>query len=266
MQQVNIGMIGGGTVGSGVFHHLQRNGSLMASRLGVKVSLRRVAVKAFDEPRPYDIPRSYLTTDWKSVVADPKVHAIIELVGGTTLARTMMLAALQARQTGHHRQQGADFRPRRGTVCRCAKVRHEPLLRSQRVRRHSDHQIAARRFRRQPDHAHLRHRQRHLQLHPHPDEAGGRRFRRGAGRRATLGYAEAEPHLDIDGYDSEHKTGILASLAHGFWVKPKEIHVEGIRHISRLDMQYAQQLGYTIKLLGIVKQDGQKRVRRERIR
>jgi homoserine dehydrogenase len=68
-----------------------------------------------------------------------------------------------------------------------------------------------------------------------------------------LGYAEADPSLDIDGHDSEHKIGILASLAHGFWVNPKDIYVEGIRHVTKLDMQFAHQLGYTIKLLGIVK-------------
>jgi homoserine dehydrogenase len=68
-----------------------------------------------------------------------------------------------------------------------------------------------------------------------------------------LGYAETPPNLDIDGHDAAHKTGILASLAHGFWVDPKQVHVEGIRHITALDIQFAQQLGYTIKLLGIVK-------------
>jgi homoserine dehydrogenase len=68
-----------------------------------------------------------------------------------------------------------------------------------------------------------------------------------------LGFAEAEPSLDVDGHDAAHKTGILASLAHGFWVNPREIHVEGIRQISKLDIQFAAQLGYTIKLLGIVK-------------
>jgi len=70
-----------------------------------------------------------------------------------------------------------------------------------------------------------------------------------------LGYAEAEPSLDIDGYDAMHKTGILASLAHGFWVNPKDIYVEGIRGITALDIQFAGQLGYTIKLLGIVKRN-----------
>jgi homoserine dehydrogenase len=69
-----------------------------------------------------------------------------------------------------------------------------------------------------------------------------------------LGYAETPPDLDVDGFDAEHKTGILASLAHGFWVRPEQICVEGIRAVSKLDMQFASQLGYTIKLLGIVKQ------------
>jgi homoserine dehydrogenase len=68
-----------------------------------------------------------------------------------------------------------------------------------------------------------------------------------------LGYAEADPSLDIDGFDSEHKIGILASLAHGFWVAPKEIYVEGIRGVTRADIEFAAKLGYTIKLLGVVK-------------
>src|SRR4051812_34303737 len=70
------------------------------------------------------------------------------------------------------------------------------------------------------------------------------------------GFAEAEPSLDIDGHDSLHKIGILASLAHGFWVDPKQIHVEGIRAITGVDIQFAGQLGYTIKLLGLIKKFG----------
>ncbi|HOS75222.1 MAG TPA: homoserine dehydrogenase, partial [Verrucomicrobiota bacterium] len=67
------------------------------------------------------------------------------------------------------------------------------------------------------------------------------------------GYAEAEPSLDVDGFDAQHKIGILASLAHGFWVNPRDIYVEGIRALTRADIQFAGQLGYTIKLLGIIK-------------
>ncbi len=89
-------MIGGGTVGSGVFHALQLNGGLMTSRIGVQINLRKIAVKAFDEPRPYEIPRSIMTTDWQEVVNDPQVDVVAELVGGLTLARTIILTALKA--------------------------------------------------------------------------------------------------------------------------------------------------------------------------
>src|SRR5204863_7803823 len=99
MQQVNLGMIGGGTVGSGVFHALQQNGELMAARLGVKIAFKKIAVKAFDEPRPYPIPRSMMTLDWKEVVNDPDTHIIIELVGGTGIAKVMVLAALEQGKT-----------------------------------------------------------------------------------------------------------------------------------------------------------------------
>src|SRR3989449_10840757 len=98
MQQVNLGMIGGGTVGSGVFHALQLNGALMSSRIGVKVNVRKIAVKAFDEPRPDEIPDSEMTTDWQSVVNDPQEDMVAELVGGPTLARTMVLSALKLGQ------------------------------------------------------------------------------------------------------------------------------------------------------------------------
>src|SRR6516162_8141532 len=68
------------------------------------------------------------------------------------------------------------------------------------------------------------------------------------------GYAETPPDLDIDGHDAQHKIGILASLAHGFWVNQRAIYTEGIRDVSKLDMEFAAKLGYTIKLLGIAKQ------------
>ena len=95
MQQVNLGMIGGGTVGSGVFHALQQNGDLMAARLGVKIAFRKIAVKAFDEPRPYQIPASIMTTDWAAVVNDPQVQIVAELAGGTGVAREMILTSLK---------------------------------------------------------------------------------------------------------------------------------------------------------------------------
>jgi len=253
MQSVNLGMIGGGTVGSGVFHALQQNGDLLASRIGVRPHLRKIAVKALDEPRPYPIPRARLTTDWQSVVRDPQVQIVLELVGGTTLAKTMILTAF--------------------SLGKPVVTANKALLSA-----HGEELFAAA--------------EKHgTNLYYEASVAGGipiiKALREGfAGNRIThlygivngtcnyiltrmkrertefdavlrevqrLGYAEADPSLDIDGLDSMHKIGILASLAHGFWVSPRQIHVEGIRALTQGDLQFADTLGYTIKLLGIVK-------------
>jgi homoserine dehydrogenase len=251
--RVNIGMIGGGTVGSGVFHALQKNAALMASRLGVTVSIVKVAVKAFDEPRPYPIPQSVMTLNWQEVVNDPDVHVVIELVGGTTIAKTMVLAALKlgkpvitankALLAAHGPELFAAASQHNTNLYYEAsvaggipiiKVVRESLVGNQFERIYgivngTCNYILTRMKREGADFADvLKDAQR-------------------------LGYAEAEPSLDVDGHDAAHKIGILASLAHGFWVSQKDIHVEGIRAITKLDIQFATQLGYTIKLLGIVK-------------
>jgi len=246
-------MIGGGTVGSGVFHALELNGALMASRIGVKVSLRKVAVKAFDEPRPYAIPRSAMTTDWQSVINDPRVDVVAELVGGTTLARTMILAALKLGKPvitankallSAHGEELFAAAQRHGTnlyyeASVCGGIPIIKALREGFVGNRITHLYGI--------------------VNGTCNYILSRMKLEGADFAAVLkdaqaqGYAEAEPSLDIDGHDALHKIGILASLAHGFWVNPKHIYVEGIRAIARTDIQFAHQLGYTIKLLGIIK-------------
>jgi homoserine dehydrogenase len=253
MQQVNLGMIGGGTVGSGVFHALQVNGDLLASRVGVKVNVRKVAVKAFDEPRPYPIPESRMTTDWQAVVNDPKVNMVTELVGGTTLARTITLAALKlgkpvitankALLSAHGEElfeAAQQFRTNlyyEASVCGgipIIKSLREGLVGNRITRLYgivngTCNYILTRM------------------------KAEGAAFDAVLKDAQAQGYAEAEPSLDVDGHDALHKIGILASLAHGFWINPKDIYVEGIREITQMDIQFANQLGYTIKLLGIIK-------------
>ncbi len=253
MQQVNLGMIGGGTVGSGVFRALQRNGGLLAARIGVRVSVRKIAVKALDEPRPYRIPKSVVSTDWQSVVNDPQVDMVAELAGGTTIARTMILAALKlgkpvvtankALLSAHGEELFAAAR-QYGTnlyyeASVCGGVPIIKALREGFVGNRITHLYGI--------------------VNGTCNYILTRMKLEGAEFAAVLkdaqaqGYAEAEPSLDVDGYDAQHKIGILASLAHGFWVNPKDIYVEGIRAITRADIQFAGQLGYTIKLLGIIK-------------
>ena len=254
MQQVNLGMIGGGTVGSGVFHAWQKNGGLMAARLGVKINFRKIAVKAFDEPRPYPIARELMTTDWQEVVNDPQIHVVIELVGGTGIARTMVLAALAQGKTvvtankallsAHGRELFAAAAKSGANLYYEASVCGGiPIIKSLRegfvanqfpaiygIVNGTCNYILSRM------------------------KAEGADFGAVLADAQKLGYAETPPDLDIDGHDAQHKIGILASLAHGFWVDHHEIHTEGIRDVSKIDMQFAEKLGYNIKLLGIAKQ------------
>ncbi len=253
MQQVNLGLVGGGTVGGGVFAAVQRNGTLMASRLGVRLRVVRVAVRDQRKRRAVPIPRPLLTTDWRAVVNDPRVHLVIELMGGTTTARQVVLAALRLGKPvvtankallSAHGEELFEAAQRHGTNLYyeasvaggipIIKVLREGLIGNRITRLYgivngTCNYILTR-----------------MKLE-------GADFADVLADAQRLGYAETPPDLDIDGHDSAHKTGILASLAHGFWVNPKHIYVEGIRHITKLDMQFAELLGYTIKLLGIVK-------------
>jgi homoserine dehydrogenase len=253
MQEINLGLIGGGTVGSGVFHHLQNNGALLESRIGVRIVLRKIAVKAFAEPRPYPIPAALMTTDWTAVVNDPRVNVVIELVGGTTLARTMILAALKlgkpvitankALISAHGEELFAAAKASGANLYYEASVAGGiPIIKALRegfVGNRVTHIYGI--VNGTCNYILTRMKLEGTEFGPTLREA------------QRLGYAEADPSLDIDGLDSEHKMGILASLAHGFWVPPTEIYVEGIRAITRADIEFAGKLGYTIKLLGVVK-------------
>ncbi|MFM8360314.1 MAG: homoserine dehydrogenase, partial [Verrucomicrobiota bacterium] len=95
MQQVNLGIIGAGTVGGGVLAALGRNGPLLASRLGVRLEVVRVAIRQRRRPQPLPLPPDRITDDWRQVVHSPDVHVVVELMGGTTTARDVALAALR---------------------------------------------------------------------------------------------------------------------------------------------------------------------------
>jgi homoserine dehydrogenase len=253
MQQVNLGIIGAGTVGSGVFHALQLNGNLMASRIGVNVAVRKVAAKSFDEQRPYPIAHKLMTNDWRVVVNDPEIHIVTELVGGTTVAREIILTALKlgkpvvtankALISAHGEELFAAAKKYGANLYYEASVCGGiPIIKSLREgfvgnRINALYGIV------NGTCNYILTRMKHE----------GADFAEVLADAQKLGYAETPPDLDIDGHDAAHKTGILASLAHGFWVNPGKIHVEGIRHISALDIKFAGELGYTIKLLGMVK-------------
>ncbi len=254
MQQANLGLVGGGTVGGGVFQAIQRNGALVASRLGVRLAVAKVAVRDLAKARAVKVPAAQLTTDWQSVVNDPGVDIVVELMGGTTTARSVVLQALKLGKPvvtankallSAHGEELFAAAERAGTNLYyeasvaggipIIKVLREGLIGNRITRLYgivngTCNYILTRMKREGAD------------------------FSAVLADAQRLGYAEAEPSLDVDGHDAAHKIGILASLAHGFWVNPRDVHVEGIRHLTQQDIQFAGQLGYTIKLLGVVKQ------------
>ena len=253
MQQVNLGIIGGGTVGGGVFQAVQRNGALMASRLGVRIDVAKMVVRDVNKRRAVKIPKSLLTTDWASVVNNPDVNLILELIGGTTTAREVVLTSLQQGKPvvtankallSAHGEELFAAAQRFGTNLYyeasvaggipIIKILREGLIGNRITRLYGIVNGTCN----------------YILTRMKLERADFAEVLKDAQR---LGYAEAEPSLDIDGFDAMHKIGILASLAHGFWVNPKDIYVEGIRAVTASDIGFASFLGYTIKLLGIVK-------------
>jgi homoserine dehydrogenase len=217
------------------------------------LQLVRLAERDTNKTRAAKIPGNLLTTDWRELVCDPSVQVVVELIGGTTVAKEIILAALKlgkpvvtankALLSAHGEELFAAARKSGANLYYEASVCGGiPIIKALRegfvgnrinalygIVNGTCNYILTR-----------------MKLE-------GADFDTVLADAQKLGYAETPPDLDIDGHDSVHKTGILASLAHGFWVNPKKIHVEGIRHITALDIKFAQQLGYTIKLLGIVK-------------
>jgi len=199
-----------------------------------------------------------MTCDWQEVVNDPEVQIVIELVGGCGIAKTMVLAALALGKTvvtankallSAHGPELFAAAARGGAnlyyeASVCGGI---PIIKSLREG------FVANRF---PAIYGIVNGTCNYILSRM--KAEGADFATVLADAQKQGYAETPPDLDIDGHDAQHKTGILASLAHGFWVDPHAIHTEGIREVSRMDMAFAEKLGYTIKLLGIVKQGGSK--------
>jgi homoserine dehydrogenase len=197
-----------------------------------------------------------MTTDWQAVVNDPQVQIVTELVGGTTVARTMILTALKLGKTvitankallsacGEElfsvaQQYGTNLYYEASV---CGGIPIIKALREGFVGNRITHLYGI--------------------VNGTCNYILTRMKLEGADFAAVLkdaqaqGYAEAEPSLDVDGYDAQHKIGILASLAHGFWVNPKDIYV-GASGPSRTGRQFADRLA-TVKLLGI-KRSGQGR-------
>ena len=256
MKQIGIGLLGFGTVGAGVVDGLRRNHDVLAQRLGFELTLRRIADVDIDRDRGVPVDRALLTRDAREVINDPSVDIVVELIGGIGIARTLVTEALKAGKPvvtankkllaehgdeifGLAEKGGVDlyFGASVGGGIPIIRVLREGLIGNQVQRmlgilNGTCNYILTRM------------------------ETEGAAFDAVLQAAQEAGYAEADPSLDIDGFDTAHKAVILASLAYGFPVPMSAVTVEGIRGLSGMDVQYARELGYRIKLLAVIRRDG----------
>ncbi len=253
MKEVGIGLLGFGTVGAGVVEALQRNSDLLARRCGVRLVLRWIADLDLDRDRGVVVDRAILTRDARAVVEDPQVNVIIELVGGTGIARELVTRALELGKpvvTANKKllaEYGASLfelaaKQKAELAFEASVGGGIPIIKSLREGLVANQIGAA--------YGILNGTCNYILTRM---EQEGLAFDEVLKAAQTAGYAEAEPSLDIDGHDTAHKAAILASLAYGFPVPMKALHVEGIRGLAQEEIRYAAELGYRIKLLGIIK-------------
>ncbi|MBL9188822.1 MAG: homoserine dehydrogenase [Opitutaceae bacterium] len=252
---LNIGLCGFGTVGQGVWQHLASHRAELEARLGVTLNLARASVRDLKKKRDVKVPARVLTTDPLAIARDPSIHIVCELMGGTTLARQVTLAAL-----------------RRGAVVVSANkaliCEHGPEI-IEAAQKHGGHfffeasvaggipiikalreGLVANRFTRIYGilNGTCNYILTQMEEHDAPYAAVLSEAKR-------LGYAEADESLDVDGWDTAHKASVLAWLAHGVWVKTDQMIVEGISRITPADFKTAATLGFGIKLLAVITRD-----------
>lgn len=251
--EIGVGLIGFGTVGTGVARVLIENAELIRRRVGVPVKLVRIADLDIMRDRGIAIPPGVLTTDIQQVVTDPRVDIVIELIGGYDFAKRVILDAIQR---GKHvvtankallavhgeeifaaaSRQGIDlgFEASVGGGIPVIRALMEGLAANNiqsiyGIINGTSNYILSRMT------------------------SEGQRFDVVLEEAKRAGYAEADPTFDVAGIDSAHKLTIMVSLAYGTPVNFKEIYTEGITGLTPLDIAYAKEFGFTIKLLAIAK-------------
>jgi homoserine dehydrogenase len=250
MEEVNVGIVGLGNVGSGTLAILAENGDQIAAKLGFRLKVVAVCSRSVHSK---DIPAALgpvlKTTDWRQVVAHPDVQIVAELVGGTGVAAEIVSAAIENRKSVV-------------TANKELMADSGPEIWERAIHAGINLAMEASVCGGIPIHAVLR------------EGISGDRItalfgilngtcnfiltemeKRGAALETVLeeaqklGYAEADPSADIDGFDARSKLVLLAALAFGEKITPSDIFMEGIRRITPLDFRYAHQLKHTIRLI-----------------
>lgn len=253
LNPVKVGILGLGTVGGGTVHILQHNAEEIARRAGRGIVVTHACAKEINQTYPYSTDNIVLTEQLIDVVNNPAIEIVVELLGGTTIARDM---TMQAIANGKHvvtankaliAKHGNEIfaaAQQQGVIVafEAAVAGGIPIIKAVReglaankiewvvgiINGTSNFILSAMRDK-------------------------GSEFNEVLAEAQRLGYAEKDPTFDIEGVDAAHKLTILASLAFGIPLQFDKVYLEGITKIAREDVRYADELGYRIKLLGITK-------------
>ncbi len=253
MNPVKVGLLGLGTVGCGTVSVLARNGDEIARRAGRGITITRAAARDLSRPRGCDTGGIALTDDAMAVVDDPQVEVVVELIGGDTLARELVLRAIdngkhvvtanKALIAKHGNELFARAREKGVMVAFEAAVAGGiPVIKALREG------LAGNRIEWL---AGIINGTGNFILTEMRDK--GRDFADVLAEAQQLGYAEADPTFDVEGIDAAHKLTILAAIAFGIPLRFEHVYTEGISRITREDVAYAGELGYRIKHLGVAR-------------
>jgi len=251
---INVGIIGFGTVGTGTASILLNNRGLLRERTGIDINLRRIADIDIKRDRGIRLPKGILTAKADELIGDPDIHIVVELIGGTTVAKDLILKAIAG---GKHvvTANKALLATHGAEIFRAAGRRNVELgfeasvaggIPIVKVIREG---MVANRIK--AVYGIINGTTNYILTKMTEEKAG---FSEVLAEAQKLGYAEADPTYDIEGIDSAHKLAILASLSYGSRFSIKDVYREGISWISPMDIEFASELGYKLKLLAIAKE------------
>ncbi len=250
---LQIGLAGFGNVGAGVYKNLLKNRNLLEKRIGRALEVRRIVVRDPAKSRDVELPPGIVTTDLDSLINDDEIDIVVELIGGTERAFDLVKAALERGKTvvtGNKAllaERGKELfalaeEKRTPIYFEAAVAGGIPIIKTVQESLVGNHiEAVAGIINGTCNYILTR------------MTTAGLDYPEALAEAQSLGYAEADPTLDINGWDAAHKAIILASLSYGCWVPTDQIYVEGIEKITRRDIDFANRFGYVVKLLGIIR-------------
>ncbi len=257
MKKVNVGLIGFGTIGTGVVRAFTGKKAFIRKRTGLPIELAKVADINFRRRRSVSVPKNKRTGDARDILDDPSIDIVVELIGGIHPAKEFIMKALR---NGKHvvtankallADSGREIFALAEKTGSSIKFEASvgggiPVVKA------LGEDFAANRI--QAIYGIINGTSNYILSEM---EEHGSSFKAALRQAQRLGFAERDPSFDIQGVDSAHKIAILSLLSFGHYVPMKSVHTEGIENIEQCDVEYAREMGYTIKLLAIAKKHEQ---------